>query len=255
MSLSPKQIENYRLDGFLGPFKAFDVDEMSEIRNHIESNVLIYTPSNYPSNKHCRHLDDQKVFDICSHPSIIEKVSSIFGDDIILWRSHLFLKPAGSAEVPWHQDRDYWPLEPVVNISAWLAIDEATKKNSCVQVIPGSHKRIIPHIEVPKAKDTISEFEKMADPDELKKENPPVDMELKPGEFFIFNNLTLHRSAPNISQAPRMGIAVRLTIPIVKIYHKDIFKDHFAVLLKGKDRYGFNNTINKSEFRPQNDYN
>ena len=71
MSLSPKQIENYRLNGFLGPFKAFDVDEMSEIRNHIESNVLIYTPSNYPSNKHCRHLDDQKVFDICSHPSII----------------------------------------------------------------------------------------------------------------------------------------------------------------------------------------
>ena len=42
---------------------------------------------------------------------------------------------------------------------------------------------------------------------------------------------------------------------MVKIYHEDIFKDHFAVLLKGKDRYGFNNTINKSEFRPQNDYN
>ena len=250
MGLSPLQIKQYRENGFLGPFIAFQPDKMAEMREHIATNVLPHTPENYPSMKHCRHLDDQIVFNICSHPSIIEKINSIFGKDIILWRSHLFLKPAGAAEVPWHQDRDYWPLEPVINISAWLAIDEASERNSCVQVIPGSHKRIIPHIKVTHEKDTISEFEKMADPEELYKEKPAVNMELRPGEFFIFNNLTLHRSAPNVSDKHRMGISIRLTIPIVKIYHEQIFKNHRAILLTGKDRYGFNNTIKKTDFKP-----
>ena len=40
------------------------------------------------------------------------------------------------------------------------------------------------------------------------------------------------------------------TIPIVKIYHEQIFKNHRAILLTGKDRYGFNNTIKKTDFKP-----
>ena len=60
----------------------------------------------------------------------------------------------------------------------------------------------------------------------------------------------MHRSAPNVSDKPRMGISIRLTIPIVKIYHEQIFKNHYAILLTGKDRYGFNNTIKKKDFKP-----
>ena len=247
--LTTLHIEKFRKDGFLGPFTAFEPEQMPSISNHITNNVLTYTPKLYPSMKHCRHLDDKVVFDLCSNQSILNKISSIYGQDIILWRSHIFLKEKGAAEVPWHQDRDYWPLEPIINISAWLAIDEATTRNSCVQVIPGSHKRIIPHIPVPNKKDAISEFEKKADPEELTKEKAPVNMELKPGEFFIFNNLTLHRSAPNLSDDPRMGIAIRFSIPIVKIYHEEIFDTHCAILLKGKDRYKFNKTVEKDDFR------
>ena len=251
IGLSTSQIEKFREDGFLGPFTALQPHEMVPIRDHISKNVLSYTPKYYPSQKHCRHLDDQIIFDLCSHPSIIKKMNSIFGEDLILWRSHIFLKEKGAGEVPWHQDRDYWPLEPIINISAWLAIDEANKHNSCVQVIPGSHKRIIPHIKVRSPKITASEFEKMADPNELSKEKTAINMELKSGEFFIFNNLTLHRSAPNTSERSRMGLAVRVTVPIVKIYHEEIFKTHQGILLSGSDRYGFNKITKKENFKSQ----
>ena len=42
------------------------------------------------------------------------------------------------------QDRK--PLEPPIIISAWIAVDAATLENSCLQIIPGSHRKVVPHV-------------------------------------------------------------------------------------------------------------
>ena len=48
-----------------------------------------------------------------------------------------------------------------------------------------------------------------------------VNLEMQPGEFVLFNERTLHHSEPNRSDRRRIGLAVRVIIPIVKVLKWD----------------------------------
>ena len=65
-------------------------------------------------------------------------------------------------------------------------------------------------------------------------------MILKKGEFFLFNEKTLHQSNPNLSNRRRMALAVRVTIPLVKVYHEKLFKSHRNIMLAGENSHDIN---------------
>ena len=67
-----------------------------------------------------------------------------------------------------------------------------------------------------------------------------VEMVLKPGEFFLFNECTLHQSEPNRSNKRRCGLAVRVTVPKVNVDHDELFPNHACIHLCGEDRYNLN---------------
>ena len=46
-------------------------------------------------------------------------------------------------------------------------------------------------------------------------------LEMEPGQFILFNERTLHQSDPNHSNRRRIGLAVRVIIPIVKVLDWD----------------------------------
>ncbi len=123
----------------------------------------------------------------------------------------------------------------MITISAWLALDEATVENACVQIVPGAHKQVIPHVKAPPE----MLFRQMADPNYISTQ-PVIDMELQPGQFFLFNEQTLHRSAANTSNYRRIGLAIRVTVPLVKVYHQQLFEGHKVIIVSGKDPLGFN---------------
>ena len=85
----------------------------------------------------------------------MERAASIIGPHLVLWRTNFQIKAPLSeqedwdTEVPWHQDCAYFQPSPNVILSAWIAVDETTRANGCMQVLPGSHKRLYPHIEDP----------------------------------------------------------------------------------------------------------
>ena len=135
-----------------------------------------------------------------------------------------------------HQDYDDWPIEPYLVISAWIAIDEATVENGCIQILPGSHREMFPLVPTPD--EVIDGFPRMAKPGSFDDSNP-VNMELKPGQFFLFNERLLHRSSANNSAKRRMGLAVRCITPIVRI----LDQNDSAILISGTDRMGFNKLI------------
>jgi hypothetical protein len=87
----------------------------------------------------------------------------------------------------------------------------------------------------------FQEFEEMADP-RFFNASQAVPMELKAGEFFIFNEKTLHFSEANRSQRRRRGMTIRVTIPIVRINHDvpPLHPGHAAILLRGEDYMRFN---------------
>ena len=236
-ALSKEQVAQFHRDGFVGPLTMCSPEEMATIRTQLEETVWNTVGPQSGSNGpfQCRHLDTRVTWDICSHPAIVESMASIMGPDLILWRSHFWMKEPGSKAIPWHQDYNYWPIDPTLNISAWVAIDRATTENSCVQLIPGSHRHILKHY---KAEGDVA-FNEEADKSGYDA-SKAVIMELEAGQFFLFNERTLHYSDANRSDKRRAGLAVRVTVPFVKVHHENLFKAHRNVLLRGRDYMGFN---------------
>jgi chlorinating enzyme len=180
--LDVTQIDHFHDQGYLGPYALCPPERMAAVRTHIEEDVLTKDGPKIPSRESCRHMDSAMIYDLCADPAITDRVALLLGPDIVLWSSNFWIKYPGGKEIPWHQDINYWPLDPPLNISAWLAIDEVTVENSCVRIIPGSHKKALPHIQVGEDK----WFEEGADMSYVD-ESKAIDMELKPGEFFIFS--------------------------------------------------------------------
>ena len=88
------------------------------------------------------HFDHQFIWDLATHPKIVDVIEALIGPDVMLLATHFFCKYGPRDKfVAWHQDVTYWGLEPPDAITAWYAIDDSDTGNGCMQVIPGSHQR------------------------------------------------------------------------------------------------------------------
>ena len=245
--LSTHEVAQFHEQGYLGPYTLCSLDEMAVTRSRIETEVLTSDGPNPKTRLQCRHLDQRFLYDLCALPAIVDRAESLLGPDLVLWATYFFNKEPGGSEIPWHQDFNYWPLEPVVNLSAWLAVDEVTIENSCVNLIPGSHKKIIKHLP---SREGMA-FGEEADPAQVDA-SKAIPMELAPGEFFLFNERTLHQSNKNMSQKRRMGMTMRITVPFVKMTHDNspLFPGHANIQLRGTDHLGFNRLTLPPETNP-----
>lgn len=231
--LTGDEVRQFHEQGFLGPVRAFSAEEMARVRTELDS-VLATPAPDHDDPAHNRHLDQPVVRQLATAPAIIDRIRSILGPNLVLWRTNFFAKHPGAKEIPWHQDANFWPIEPAIVVSAWIAIDRATKENGCVQLIPGTHRAIVPHVE---AGDEM-QFEQQADPKHVDTSRL-VDVELEPGEFFLFNERTLHHSEPNRSDQRRIGMAIRVVPTITRMLAYDS-PNHGAVVVSGADDMGFN---------------
>lgn len=242
--LTAEEVERYHFDGYLGPYTLCSPDEMDSLRTRIDEVLhpdreserlpsMINALNPAMRRGFGRHHDNSFLFDMANSPAIKERVTSIMGDDLLLWRTMFFSKESGGKLIPWHQDYDGWLIEPMLVTSAWLAIDEATRDNGCVELIPGSHRRIYPL--VPSYPGVMEGFPLMADADTFD-ESKVVSMELKPGQFFLFNERTLHRSMPNATPQRRLGMAMRYIPTLVRA----LDPDDRPILISGEDKLRFN---------------
>ncbi|WP_344535717.1 phytanoyl-CoA dioxygenase family protein [Streptomyces albiaxialis] len=237
-ALTRDEIARFHQQGYLGPYTACTPEDMAAVRLRIDAEVLTSTGPNPASPLHSRHLDHRPVHDLVTLPGVLGRVRGLLGDDIVLWSTFLFNKEPGTPEVPWHQDIDEWPLDPPVNLSIWMAIDEVTAENSCVQIIPGSHRELLHH--VPSRPGMV--FSKEIEPG-LVDTSGAIDMELAPGEFFLFSEQLMHHSNKNDSNRRRLGLSARYTTPSVNIRDQDsapCFPGHACVLVSGSDTQGLN---------------
>jgi ectoine hydroxylase-related dioxygenase (phytanoyl-CoA dioxygenase family) len=208
--LRDDELAAYRRDGFHRGARVASVRDMDRIREHIDACLAEPVLAKHPDVH--RHLDNRTVYDLCAHPEIVERVASILGPDLLVWHSRVFHKRDAEPPIPWHQDGVYWSLEPRVSVSAWIAIDRAERDNACVEVIPGSHLRPVPHMRT----STAGRFGHHADPAHVDA-SAAVAIQLEPGEFFLFDTWLLHSSAANTSGKRRTALSVRYTTPDVTV--------------------------------------
>ncbi len=84
---------------------------------------------------------DQFFWDVVRTPAVVERVAALHGTGCRVIQTMALVKPPeiGSAK-DWHQDIPYFPLsETHTCVGVWIALDDATLDNGCMQVIPGSH--------------------------------------------------------------------------------------------------------------------
>lgn len=220
--LDDDEVEAYHRDGVLGPYRLVSPDQMAAMWERIERDILAPAQHGDPDlHYHDRHLDHLAICRLCRGPELVERIASLIGPDLVIWRSNLQIKqPLARAvgdekrytEVPWHQDGAYFELQPLVLVSAWIAVTEATVDNGCLQVVRGSHTRTFHH----DADATRTSFHQAVPEDEIDPAEVRV-LELLPGEFVLFSENTLHGSGPNRTPRPRVGLTPRVTVPFVRV--------------------------------------
>lgn len=242
--LSRQQVEQFHEQGFLGPFDLFSTREASRFADRIGDEIDDTEPTlQNLEDVHplaSRHLDCQSVYDLCTHDRIVDQMTDIYGEDLILWDSKLFYKTPDSFELPWHQHYHDTPITPTTSVTAWIALTDCTKENGCLEFVPGSNAEPVPWVSAPEDVPT----DRMADPEEFD-DSEAVEMEMRAGQYVLFRETVLHRSSANETDASRLAVAARAAPTHVRfrpeVYgHNPDVENNTAILLSGMDEFQVN---------------
>lgn len=125
-----------------------------------------------------------------AQPKIVHFLREFLGPDFwIRWDQAVEKRP-GAGTFPWHQDNSYSGLRDQ-HFQFWISMTRMTKDNGGIWLIPGSHRRRLPHRfegrhAVCEAADGPQEF---------------VAAEV--GDVVLFSSLLLHSTTPNVTPEGR----------------------------------------------------
>ncbi len=147
--------------------------------------------------------------DLLWNPAFVMPASQLLGGAVRFWHDQLFCKPARhGGVVAWHQDYSYWTrTQPIAHLTCWIALDDATVENGCLQYVPGSHKwDLLPK---PALAGTLDAIQSVLS-EEQQAAFAPVAVELPRGYAAFHHPLTLHGSSANRSERPRRGAVINV---------------------------------------------
>jgi len=237
-SLSAAQVAQYERDGFYFPIDCLTSEEVRYYRGcleqfeHEQGDTFGRLPNLVRSKS---HLLFTWMDDLVRHPKVLDAVQSVIGPNILIYHLTSWLKePNQPSHVSWHQDGTYFGLEPAEQITAWIALTDATPEMGCIKLLPGSH--VIgqrPH------KDTFSPGNLLSRGQTI--DHPRLDytnyvmMALTAGQISLHHTHIVHASEPNRSDRRRIGIGVSYIPPHCRLVN-DVRVT--ASLVRGRDEYG-----------------
>ncbi|MBS0455248.1 MAG: phytanoyl-CoA dioxygenase family protein [Proteobacteria bacterium] len=256
--LSAEEIRKYESEGWVIPQFQLPPARVASMRAALDA-LIANNPGVRPEKLVSAHIEGDngegvkgsaQFLDLARDPEIVELVSGVIGEDVILWGCHVFCKPpAEGFETPWHQDGHYWPIRPLANCTVWVALEESTRENGCLRVIPGSHHGHVLHPHLHEDRTDLTLNQRMAEG--AFDEADAVDLELQPGQMSLHDVYMIHGAAANTSAKRRTGVALRY-MPATSVFERDIrpsdgktgvavnFAQRPLWLLRGVDRSGRN---------------
>ncbi len=256
--LSEAEVALYNLQGWVKPRFRLPADRVGSMRDALDE-LIRRNPDVRPEKLVSAHIEGDNgegvrgsaaFLDLARDPQIVELVSGVIGEDVILWGCHVFCKPAGDGyETPWHQDGHYWPMRPLATCTVWVALEPSNVENGCLRVIPGSHRprALYEHLHEDRAELTLNQRMASGTFDE----SQGVDVELEPGEMSLHDVYMIHGARANTSTKRRTGVALRY-MPSTSVFHRTLkpvdgktgvavnFAHRPLWLLSGVDRSGQN---------------
>lgn len=151
-------------------------------------------------------------WDLATHPRILDHVTTLLGDDVVVWGTLILSKPPhGDGFIAWHQDGEYARfLGDAPAVSAWIALSDSTTQSGCMRVVPGSQKTKYAHVEAHRPANMLNRGQEIAvEVDEAH----AVDVQLAAGEMSLHHVDIVHGSNPNRAPWWRTGFIVRYSTP------------------------------------------
>ena len=223
--LSDDQFEQYQRNGYITVENVLDTEEVDQVKTRLREYVRkdreeaqfermlepsidaeTFTQEGEPVRKFegvGMVREDDVFHDLAFHDSIIDVIRQLQGPNLKLLRSAGMLKPPQvGSEKKFHQDAAYYPIRPMDHVTVWVALDEATPENGCMQVVPKAHNDgLLNHEEVEYDTD-IALAENDYD------ETDTVALPMEPGDALFQHCLLPHYTAPNESDQWRRAMIV-----------------------------------------------
>jgi non-heme Fe2+,alpha-ketoglutarate-dependent halogenase len=237
-----EQSRQFERDGYLCPIRVLNDAKVERLLN----SYMEYSAANkarldaLPANQKYKILSETHfvlpwVYEIVSHPRVLDAVEGLLGPNLLAWNSNWFTKmPGEKSFVSWHQDGTYWKLNPPTVVTAWVALTPSARDNGCMRVVPGTHTQpMIPQRETYMPENALSRGQEIAVEVD---EREAVDLNLRPGEMSLHHIWIIHGSNANTSkETPRIGVAIRYTRPDVV---QESPTKPLAMLVRGEDTCG-----------------
>ena len=230
--ISDKQWQRYEADGYLRLGKILNYEDLAALQKRIDQIMLGEAELDYdtimmqldsadgqyesagpqtrgfkgPTRNYRKIQDlenDPLFLAFMQRPLFREICRRVYGEEtpIAGFRAMFMNKPARQGTLlPWHQDR--WSnldRDPLVTL--WTALDPATIANGCVQIVRGSHHRLI-NPDHPSGFVTPEQGIENAPPEKVE------FLELAAGEAVLLHNWLLHRSDTNTTDISRRAFSV-----------------------------------------------
>ena len=213
--VDPDQLlQDYERDGVVIVRGFFSPDEVAVVRAELERYIR-EDLADKPPDAATREADGVTVRNLwrleqhnpalrrlAERDDIRTLVAPLVGGDPVLAAVETFNKPAriGSG-VPYHQDNAYFCQNPPDMLTVWVAIDPVTEANGPVYYVNGSHREgVLPTRPSGVRGNSIG----LLSPPDI-----PLSAQrcalLAPGDASIHHCNTVHHSAPNTTELPRLG--------------------------------------------------
>ena len=234
--------DTFKRNGYVVVKNIIEDHELEPIRDHIkikvdkyareqyaEGNISsLYTPESFVRRYAaiCEELSTSprswigntyghEFYNLYNQPGILHVLSVIHGPEISnIGSPALRTKLPGSVitSFPWHQDSQYLDqstigkkerhTEDLPMVTVWVPLVEASVKNGCCWVIPGSHHWGL--LDGARDQDSNVRME-----ENVEARGNPIPIPLKPGGALFMSNLCVHTSKLNTTNGCRWSIDFR----------------------------------------------
>ena len=203
--LSDEEKEQYMKKGYTTGLPVFSENAVNDLHNWYDELSSKLPPDIDINKTNMWHKASKKFHDLCRTPAILDYVEDLLGPNFVQWGGQFFSKePKDGSVVPWHQDAQYWPLNPSNAVTVWLAVFDTDEENGAMQFLPGSHK--VGHIPWKESSEASVLNQQIKD---ISMFDKPFSNNLKAGEYSLHSSLLVHGSPKNQSSRRRCGLTIR----------------------------------------------
>lgn len=215
--VSPDEIDAFRRDGYVHLRGVMAPDEMADIEavyDRFLRGEIAVEGKDFNDMTTGEHGTDPRAYAVVNvmlprryHPAwqgnlFEQRAASIAeqlcGEGMVLDFDQLLAKSPGRADAVfhWHQDQAYWiDTDDRRTATCWLAVDDSTLENGCMQFLPGSHHEPVrPHR--PLHGDRSLSHTLVTD---LRADDVLRPVEICRGDITVHNEGVLHGSGGNLS--------------------------------------------------------